>query len=31
MQEDFGVALDLICLATNIRKKVCGILDSFPS
>jgi hypothetical protein len=31
MQEDFGVALDLICLASNIRKEVCGILDSFLS
>ncbi len=31
MQEDFGVALDLICLDSNIGKEVCGILDSFLS
>jgi len=31
MQEDFGVALDLICLASNIRKEVCGVLDNFLS
>jgi len=29
MKKDFGVALELICLAFNIRKEVCGILDSF--
>jgi hypothetical protein len=29
MEEDFGVALELICLVSNIRKKVCGILNSF--
>jgi hypothetical protein len=23
MEDDFGVALELICLASNIRKKVC--------
>jgi hypothetical protein len=31
MEEDFGVALELICLASNIRKEVCGILDKFFS
>jgi hypothetical protein len=31
MEEDFGVALELICLASNIRKKVCGFLSSFIS
>jgi hypothetical protein len=25
MEEDFGVALELICSAFNIRKEVCGI------
>jgi hypothetical protein len=25
MEEDFGVALKLICLAFNIRKEVCGV------
>ncbi len=29
MEEDFGVALELICLASNIRKEVCGFLNSF--
>jgi hypothetical protein len=31
MEEDFHVALELICLASNIRKEVCGILDNFLS
>jgi hypothetical protein len=31
MEEDFGVALELTCLASNIRKDVCGILDIFLS
>jgi hypothetical protein len=31
MEEDFGVALELICLAFNIRKVVCGVQDSFLS
>jgi hypothetical protein len=31
MKEDFVLALELICLASNIRKKVCRILDSFLS
>jgi hypothetical protein len=31
MEKDFGVALELICLASNIRREVCGILDSFLS
>jgi len=25
------VALELICLASNIRKEVCGVVDSFFS
>jgi hypothetical protein len=31
MEKDFGVALELICLASNIRKEVCGVLDNFLS
>jgi hypothetical protein len=31
MKEDFVVALELICLASNIRKEVCEILDGFFS
>ncbi len=31
MEEDFSVALELICLASNIRKEICGILNSFLS
>jgi hypothetical protein len=31
MEEDSSVALELICLAFNIRKEVCGILDSLFS
>jgi len=31
MEEDFSVALELICLAFNIRKEVCGVLNSFLS
>jgi hypothetical protein len=31
MEEDYGVALELICLVFNIRKEVCGVLDSFLS
>jgi hypothetical protein len=31
MEEDFGVALELICLTSNIRKEVCGVLDNFLS
>jgi hypothetical protein len=31
MEEDFSVALDLICLAFNIRKEVCGVLNNFLS
>jgi len=27
MEEDFGVTLDLICLASNIRKEVCGVCN----
>jgi hypothetical protein len=28
MEEDFGVALELICLVSNIRKEVCGFLNN---
>jgi hypothetical protein len=31
MEEDFDVALELICFASNIKKKVCGVLDIFLS
>jgi hypothetical protein len=31
MENFFGVALELICLASNIRKDVCGVLNSFLS
>jgi hypothetical protein len=31
MEEDFGVALELICLTFNITKEVCGVLDIFLS
>ncbi len=31
MEEDIGVALELICLASNIRIEVCGVLDIFLS
>jgi len=31
MEEDFSVAFELICLASNIRKEVCGVLNSFLS
>ncbi len=31
MEEDSNVALELICLAPNIKKEVCGVLDSFLS
>jgi hypothetical protein len=31
MEEDFNVTPKLICLACNIRKEVCGVLDSFLS
>jgi len=31
MGEDFGVALELNCLASNIRKEVYGVLDNFLS
>jgi hypothetical protein len=29
MEEDFSVALELVCLVFNIRKEVCGVLNSF--
>jgi hypothetical protein len=31
MEKFFSVALELICLASNIRKDVCGVLNSFLS
>jgi hypothetical protein len=31
MEEDFGVALELTSLASNIRKEVCGVSNSFLS
>jgi hypothetical protein len=31
MEEDFGVGLELTFLASNIRKEVCRVLDSFLS
>jgi len=31
MKEDFALALELICLTSNIRKVVCKVLDSFLS
>jgi len=31
MEEDFSVALELIWLAFNIRKEVCGVLNNFLS
>jgi len=31
MEEDFNVAFELICLASNIRKEVCGVINSFLS
>jgi hypothetical protein len=31
MEEDFGMAFELICLVSNIRKKFCGVLDIFLS
>jgi hypothetical protein len=31
IEEDSDVALEFICLASNIRKEVCGVFDSFIS
>jgi hypothetical protein len=31
MEEDFGVALELICLVSNIRKEDCEVVDRFLS
>ncbi len=31
MEKKFGVALELNCSASNIRKEVCGVLNSFLS
>jgi hypothetical protein len=29
MEEDSNVTLELICLSFNIKKEVCGVLNSF--
>jgi hypothetical protein len=29
MEEDSNVALELICLVSNIRKEVCRVLNNF--
>jgi hypothetical protein len=31
MEKDYNVALELICLTSNIRMEVCIVLDSFLS
>jgi hypothetical protein len=31
MEQDFSVALELICLACNIKKYICIVLDYFLS
>jgi len=31
MEEDFGVAFELICLVSNVRKEFCEVLDIFLS
>jgi hypothetical protein len=31
MDADFGVTFEFICLASNISKEVCEILDNFLS
>jgi hypothetical protein len=31
MEEDFSMALELICLASNIKKEACMVLNSFLS
>ncbi len=31
MEKDSGVAFEFVCLASNIRKEVCGVLDNFLS
>jgi hypothetical protein len=31
MEEDFGMALELICFVSNIRKEVCEVLNSVLS
>ncbi len=31
MEKDYNVAIELICLTSNIRKEVCIVLDSFLS
>jgi hypothetical protein len=29
MEKDFSVALEILCLASNMRKEVFGVLNSF--
>jgi hypothetical protein len=31
MDDDFAITLELFWFASNIKKEVCGILDSFLS
>jgi len=31
MEKDYNVALELICLASNIKKYICIVLDYFLS
>jgi len=31
IDDDFGIAFELSLFASNIRKEVCGVLDSFLS
>jgi hypothetical protein len=31
IDDDFGIAFELFLFASNIKKKVCGVLDSFLS
>jgi hypothetical protein len=31
MDDDFGIAFELSLFASNIKKNVCGVLDSFLS
>jgi hypothetical protein len=31
INDDFGITFELFLLASNIRREVCGVLDSFLS
>jgi len=31
IDDDFGIAFELSLFASNIKRKVCGVLDSFLS